>query len=198
MEGVEKIRKLYRSDSIFRGIGDSKVPLMTVAIACVLNIAGDLLLVAGFHMGAAGAAIATVSAQAISVLISLLIIQKRELPFTLSAREIRPNRAYIGQILKLGIPIALQDLLVNISFLVILAIVNSLGLTASAGVGVAEKLCGFIMLVPSAFMQSMSAFVAQNIGAGNGHTVSHRSGNADLFLCADHIMWMLFLVFNST
>ena len=184
--------------SIFRGIGDSKVPLMTVAIACVLNIAGDLLLVAGFHMGAAGAAIATVSAQAISVLISLLIIQKRELPFTLSAREIRPNRAYIGQILKLGIPIALQDLLVNISFLVILAIVNSLGLTASAGVGVAEKLCGFIMLVPSAFMQSMSAFVAQNIGAGNGHTVSHRSGNADLFLCADHIMWMLFLVFNST
>lgn len=152
--------------SIFRGIGDSKVPLMTVAIACVLNIAGDLLLVAGFHMGAAGAAIATVAAQAVSVLISLLIIRKRELPFQLSVREIRPNGVYIGRTLKLGIPIALQDLLVNISFLVILAIVNSLGLTASAGVGVAEKLCGFIMLVPSAFMQSMSAFVAQNIGAG--------------------------------
>lgn len=152
--------------SIFRGIGDSKIPLITVAIACVLNIAGDMLLVAVFHMGAAGAAIATVTAQAVSVLISLLIIRRRELPFSLSVKDIRPNGAYIGQILKLGIPIAFQDLLVNISFLVIIAIVNSLGLTASAGVGVAEKMCGFLMLVPSAFMQSMSAFVAQNMGAG--------------------------------
>lgn len=152
--------------SIFRGIGDSKIPLITVAIACVLNIAGDMLLVAVCHMGAAGAAIATVTAQAVSVLISLLIIRRRELPFSLSVKDIRPNGAYIGQILKLGIPIAFQDLLVNISFLVIIAIVNSLGLTASAGVGVAEKMCGFLMLVPSAFMQSMSAFVAQNMGAG--------------------------------
>lgn len=152
--------------SVFRGIGDSKIPLITVAIACVLNIAGDMLLVAVFHMGAAGAAIATVTAQAVSVLISLWIIRRRELPFSLSVKDIRPNGAYIGQILKLGIPIAFQDLLVNISFLVIIAIVNSLGLTASAGVGVAEKMCGFLMLVPSAFMQSMSAFVAQNMGAG--------------------------------
>lgn len=151
--------------SIFRGIGDSKMPLLTVAIACFLNIVGDLLLVAVFHMGASGAAIATVTAQAVSVVISLLIIRKRELPFQLSIKDIRPKGAYIRQILKLGIPIAFQDLLVNISFLVIIAIVNSLGLTASAGVGVAEKMCGFLMLVPSAFMQSMSAFVAQNMGA---------------------------------
>ena len=152
--------------SIFRGIGDSQMPLLTVAIACVLNIAGDLILVAGFHMGASGAAIATVTAQAVSVMISLMIIRKRELPFQLSIKDIRPKGAYIRQILKLGIPIAFQDLLVNISFLVIIAIVNSLGLTASAGVGVAEKMCGFLMLVPSAFMQAMSAFVAQNMGAG--------------------------------
>lgn len=152
--------------SIFRGIGDSKMPLLTVAIACVLNIAGDLLLVSVFHMGAAGAAIATVFAQAVSVLLSLIIIKRRKLPFSFSVKYIRPLGAYIKEILKLGIPIALQDLLVNISFLVIIAIVNSLGLTASAGVGVAEKLCGFLMLVPSAYMQSMSAFVAQNVGAG--------------------------------
>lgn len=152
--------------SIFRGIGDSKMPLLTVAIACVLNIAGDLILVAVFHMGASGAAIATVTAQAVSVVISIMIIRKRELPFLFSVKDIQPKGVYIKQILKIGIPIAFQDLLVNISFLVIIAIVNSLGLTASAGVGVAEKLCGFLMLVPSAFMQSMSAFVAQNIGAG--------------------------------
>lgn len=152
--------------SIFRGIGDSKVPLITVSIACVLNIAGDLILVALFHMGAAGAAAATVSAQAASVMISLVIIRRRKLPFTFSFRDIRAKGAYIKEILRLGIPIALQDLLANISFLVILAIVNGLGLTASAGVGVAEKLCGFLMLTASSYMQSMSAFVAQNIGAG--------------------------------
>ena len=72
----------------------------------------------------------------------------------------------MGRILGLGAPIALQDLLVSISFLVIMAIVNTRGVIASAGVGVAEKVCAFIMLVPSAFEQAMSAFVAQNVGAG--------------------------------
>ncbi|MCM1168264.1 MAG: MATE family efflux transporter [Ruminococcus sp.] len=151
--------------SVFRGIGDSKMPLITVAIACVLNVAGDLILVAGFHMGAAGAAIATVAAQAVSVVMSLMIIRKRQLPFEFSPKDIRPKGNYIKRTLTLGTPIALQDLLVSISFLAILAIVNDLGLTESAGVGVAEKVCAFVMLIPSSFMQSMSAFVAQNIGA---------------------------------
>lgn len=151
--------------SIFRGIGDSKMPLITVAIACVVNIGGDLLLVAVCKLGAAGAAIATIGAQAVSVLLSMIIIAKRTLPFTLTKQDIRLDKYYTGQILKLGMPLALQDLLVSISFLVIMAIVNSLGLIESAGVGVSEKLCAFIMLIPSAFMQSMSAFVAQNIGA---------------------------------
>ena len=142
------------------------MPLVTVAIACVLNIIGDLVLVAGFHMGTAGAAIATVFAQAVSVVLSLVIIRRKELPFSFSAKSIRPKADHIKQILFLGIPIALQELLVSISFLAITAIVNGLGLTVSAGVGVAEKLCGFIMLVPSAYMQAMSAFVAQNMGAG--------------------------------
>ena len=152
--------------SIFRGIGDSTMPLVTVAIACVLNIIGDLVLIAGFNMGTTGAAIATVFAQAISVVLSLLIIRRRALPFTFRAKDIRPRADHIRQTLFLGVPIALQELLVSISFLVITAIVNGLGLTVSAGVGVAEKLCGFIMLVPSAYMQAMSAFVAQNMGAG--------------------------------
>ena len=152
--------------SIFRGIGDSKMPRITVAIACVINIAGDLLFVAGFHWGAAGAAAATVLAQAVSVLLSFLIIRKRALPFTMKRTDLRLNLPVIGKILKLGCPIALQDFLVSISFLVIIAIVNRMGVIAAAGVGVAEKLCVFVMLVPSAYMQSMSAFVAQNIGAG--------------------------------
>ncbi len=152
--------------SIFRGIGDSKTPLMTVLIACVCNIAGDLLLVAAFHMGTAGAAIATVIAQAISVIVSLLILRKRGLPFRLERKDLRFDGRIIRKVTALGVPIALQDLLVGISFLVVLAIVNGLGLIASAAIGVAEKVCAFIMLIPAAFMQAMSAFVAQNIGAG--------------------------------
>ena len=152
--------------SIFRGIGDSKTPLLTVLIACICNIAGDLLLVAGFRLGTEGAAIATVFAQAISVVVSLVILQRQELSFQLEKSDLRFDRKIIRKVAALGIPIALQDLLVGISFLVLLAIVNGLGLIASAGIGVAEKVCGFIMLIPAAFMQAMAAFVAQNIGAG--------------------------------
>ena len=152
--------------AIFRSMGDSKTPLMTVAIACGFNIAGDLVLIAVFDLGAKGAAIATVAAQLLSVVCSLAIISRQKFSFEFSKKMIRFDREIIGRVLKLGAPIALQDFLVGISFLVLQAIVNSLGVTASAGVGVAQKVCGFIMLVPISFMQSISAFVAQNIGAG--------------------------------
>ena len=152
--------------AIFRGIGDSKTPLITVCIACVINILVDLLFVAVFKMGAFGAAFATVIAQGFSVLVSFFIIARKKLPFNFSRKYIRLDSFFVRIELKLGLPIALQDFLVGISFLVIQTAVNSLGLVASAGVGVAEKVCGFIMLIPSAIAQSLSAFVAQNIGAG--------------------------------
>ena len=151
---------------IFRGIGDSKMPLFTVAIACVCNIAGDLVLCAGFHMGTTGAACATVFAQVVSVVVSFGFIRKKQLPVVFKKENVRIHKDLLKKMAGLGAPIALQDLLVSISFLIILAIVNSMGVTASAGVGVAEKVCAFIMLISSAFMQSMSAFVAQNYGAG--------------------------------
>lgn len=151
--------------SIFRGIGDSKMPLITVAIACVFNICGDLFFVAVLKMGVSGAAVATILAQAVSVMISLGIIKRKKLPFKLSKDKITMNPVMVKRILTLGAPIALQDFLVSISFLVILAIVNGMGLIASAGLGIAEELCGFVMLVPSSYMQSMSAVVAQNVGA---------------------------------
>ena len=160
--------------SVFRGIGDSRTPLVTVAIACVCNIFGDLLLVAGFHMGAAGAAIATVFAQLVSVGISFVLIRKKTLPFSFSGKQIRFEKKNVSKIIGLGFPIALQDFLVGLSFMIILAIVNRLGVSASAGVGVAEKVVAFLMLIPSAFMQGMAAFVAQNYGAGC-YERAHRS-----------------------
>ena len=151
---------------IFRGLGDSRTPLLTVAIACACNIAGDLLLCAGLGLGTAGAAIATVAAQVVSMVVSLAVIRKKELPFEMHRTDIRIHGKTLRRMAGLGAPIALQDLLVSVSFLIILAIVNAMGVTPSAGVGVAEKVCAFIMLISSAFMQSISAFVAQNYGAG--------------------------------
>lgn len=152
--------------AVFRGLGDSRMPLLTVAVACAVNVVLDLLLVRVFGLAASGAAIATVAAQALSVLVSLAVIRRRTLPFTFKIRDIRPDFKRMGEVLCLGFPVAFQDVLVGISFLAITAIVNALGVVAAAGVGIAEKLCGFIILVPSAFDQSMAAFVAQNMGAG--------------------------------
>lgn len=152
--------------SIFRGLGDSKTPLIAVGMACIFNIIGDLVLVSVFNMGAAGAALATVLAQLLSVVISFFMIRKATLPFEFRKAHVKLKKSFAVLIAKIGIPVALQEFLVGISFLVLLAIVNQLGVTASAGVGVAQKVCTFIMLVPISFMQSMTAFVAQNYGAG--------------------------------
>ena len=152
--------------SVFRGIGDAKMPLITVLIAAVFNVFGDLYFVARLHLGAAGAAIATVMAQGLSVVLSVWIIRRRGMPFAFRWRDVGFHGRIIARLLRLGAPLAMQDLLVSISFMIIMAIVNKLGVIASAGIGVAERLCGFIMLLPSAFSQAMSSFTAQNYGAG--------------------------------
>ena len=152
--------------AIFSGLGDSKSPLIFVAVACVVNIAGDLVLVAGFHLDAAGAAIATVLAQAVSVVLALLLLFKRKLPFTIKKNDFKINE-HCKRALKTGLPLALQECLTQISFLALCAFVNKLGLEASSGYGVACKLVNFAMLIPSALMQSMASFVSQNVGAGN-------------------------------
>ena len=152
--------------AIFRGLGDSKSPLIFVAVACVVNIAGDLMLVAGFHLDAAGAAIATVLAQAVSVVFALLLLFKRKLPFTIKKNDFKINE-HCKRVLKTGLPLALQECLTQISFLALCAFVNKLGLEASSGYGVACKLVNFAMLIPSALMQSTASFISQNVGAGN-------------------------------
>lgn len=150
--------------AIFRGLGDSKSPLLLVLVACLINIAGDLLFVAGFKMDAAGAAIATIMAQAVSVVLAIVILLKKDLPFTLKKSDFRLN-PQCRKFLQVGLPLALQEVLTQASFLALCAFVNRLGLTASSGYGVASKIVSFAMLIPSALMQSMASFVAQNVGA---------------------------------
>ena len=151
--------------AIFRGLGDSKSPLLFVLVACIVNVIGDLALVAGLHMDAAGAAIATVSAQALNVVFAVVLLIKKELPFSIARKDFRLN-PQCKKFLKIGLPLALQEFLTQVSFLALCAFVNRLGLEASSGYGVACKIVNFAMLVPSALMQSMASFVSQNIGAG--------------------------------
>ncbi len=164
--GVVFISAYNAISGLFRGVGDSKMPLIFILVACIVNIIGDLLLVGTFKMGAAGAALATVLAQTVSVIFSVIYILKGGLPFKIT-RESFKNRGSVGRILKIGVPIALQDFLTRISFLILTAILNSLGLVASASIGISEKLFLFLSIIPISFMSALSAFVAQNVGAGN-------------------------------
>ena len=151
--------------AIFRGLGDSKSPLLFVLIACIVNIIGDLVLVAGLHLDAAGAALATVSAQALSVVFAVILFIKKDLPFKMTKIVFHLN-AKCNMFLEIGLPLALQEFLTQLSFLALCAFINRLGLEASSGYGVACKIVNFAMLIPSALMQSLASFVSQNIGAG--------------------------------
>lgn len=146
-------------------MGDSKTPLFTVFIACIINILGDLILVGVFDMGAKGAAIATILAQAISVIFSYIFIKKKKLPLTFQSLSNFIDKECFKKILIVGLPIGLQELLVQFSFVFVQMVVNDIGVNESAAIGVSEKVCVFLMLVSSAYMQSISAFVAQNNGA---------------------------------
>ena len=150
---------------LFRGMGNSKSPLLFIAVACGVIIVGDLLLVGVFKMDAKGAALATIFAQAVSVVFSIYKIRKNGLPFKFGMENLRDTKRAQLQILKIGGPIAIQDCLVSTSFLIIMAILNSISLIASASIGIAEKLFLFLAIVPMSFMSALSAFVAQNVGA---------------------------------
>ena len=152
-------------NGIFCGLGDAKTPLYFVMIACAVNIVADYVFIAHAGLGAEGAAAATIVAQAVSVVFALALIKQR-LPFEMHRADFGAERALAVNILKLGIPVALLRMANEISYLIILGFVNTLGVVASSGVGIAEKLVMFILLIPTAYMSAVSAFVAQNTGAG--------------------------------
>ena len=152
--------------SVFRGIGDSRRPMYFVAVACVVNILLDFLFIGGFGMGAAGAALATICGQAVSVLLAFVFMKRKNFGFAVTGKEIRIQRELFWDILKVGIPVAVQDGLIQVAFVVITIVANSRGLVAATSVGIVEKLISFLFLVPSAFLSAISAITAQNMGAG--------------------------------
>ncbi len=191
--GIVFITGYNMVSGILRGLGDSKRPMYFVAIACALNIVGDLLLVGGLGLGAAGAAIATVAAQGVSLLLSLLVLRRRDFPFDFKPASFRIHGDKAAKIIRLGAPVAAQNVLVSLSFLIITAIVNGMGVLAqAAAVGVVERLTGFAMLFPSAFMSAISAMTAQNMGAGRPDRARQALRCGILFcLAADLLMFAL-------
>lgn len=164
--GIPFITAYNIISAIFRGMGDSKSPMYFIAIACAANIVLDYVFIGGLHLGPAGAALGTTCAQVISVMISLVMIIRQREKFSLSRKDFRPNRNVMGQILKIGIPIALQDGFIQVAFMIITIIANQRGLNDAAAVGIVEKIISFLFLIPSSMLSTVSALGAQNIGAG--------------------------------
>lgn len=164
--GIPFITAYNIISSIFRGLGDSRSPMYFIAAACVANIVLDYLFIGYFHLGPAGAALGTTLAQAVSVVIALLAISRQKSGITLCKNDFRPRKSVMGQLLQIGIPVALQDGFIQIAFIVITIIANRRGLSAAAAVGIVEKMISFLFLVPSSMLSTVSALCAQNIGAG--------------------------------
>ena len=164
--GIPFITAYNVISAIFRGMGDSKSPMYFIAVACAANIGLDYLFMGSLHMGPAGAALGTTLSQAISVFVSLAVILRRKTGISLTKSDFKPYRPVMGSILKIGIPVALQDGLIQIAFIVITIIANHRGLNDSAAVGIVEKVMSFLFLVPSSMLSTVSALGAQNIGAG--------------------------------
>ena len=178
---------------VLRGLGDSKRPMYFVLVACIINIVGDLLLVGVFGLGAAGAALATVAAQGVSLALALAVLRRRDFPFDFKRRSFRIQGDKAARILRLGLPVAVQNVLVTLSFLIITAIVNHMDVLAqSAAVGLVERITGFIMLFPIAFQSAISAMTAQNMGAGRPDRARQGLKYGILFcLAADIAMFVL-------
>ena len=158
---------------ILRGLGDSRTPLLLITVACIINVSTDMLFVGVMRLGAPGAAISTVIAQIASLFLAVVYLGVKG--HLRKYRRSTPGfRVYAARdMLAAGLPIALQEGLVNISFLIITAMINGLGLIASASVGVVEKLIVFSMLPTTAFSAALSAMTAQHYGAGLMNRARH-------------------------
>ena len=163
--GIPFITTYNIISSIFRGMGDSKSPMYFIAIACVANIGLDYLFMGVLHLGPAGAALGTTLAQTISVVIALTVILKKKMGLSIRGAHFIPQKEIISGILKIGMPICVQDGLIQVAFMIITILANRRGLTDAAAVGIVEKIISFLFLVPSSMLSTVSALGAQNIGA---------------------------------
>jgi len=161
--------------AILRGMGDSKHPFIFISIAAVLNLLLDILFVMGLDMGPAGAAIATVMSQAVSFIACAIFLLRHKEQFQLDVRPasfLRWNRPMLGDLLKLGFPMAIKSASVQISKLFVNSWINSYGIVVSAFAGIANKVGNVSILVSNAMNTSGSTVVGQNLAAGDFRRVN--------------------------
>ena len=164
--GIPFITAYNIISSIFRGLGDSRSPMYFIAIACVANIVLDYVFMGVFHIGPAGAALGTIISQTISVITALVAMGKKKIGIRVAGGDLKPQGKVMGQLLRVGVPVACQDGLIQVAFIIITIIANRRGLSDAAAVGIVEKIISFVFLVPSSMLSTVSALCAQNIGAG--------------------------------
>ena len=164
--GIPFITAYNVISSIFRGMGDSKSPMYFIAAACLSNILLDYLFIGVMGLGAAGAALGTTLAQTFSVILSLFVIYRRKILPGIHRTDFKPQKNMMGMVLKVGIPVAVQDGFIQVGFIIITVFANLRGLDDAAAVGIVEKLIGILFLAPSSMLSAVSALSAQNIGAG--------------------------------
>lgn len=180
--GVPFITAYNVIGSIFRGLGDTRRPMYIVFAAGVINVVLDYILIGPFHMGAMGAALATVIAQGLSVLFALVFLKKGNTGIHLKKEDFIFQKQILSNILRVGVPVACQDGFIQVSFLVITAIANGRGVVIAASVGIVEKIISFLFLVPSAMLSTVSAVTAQNVGA-NEHERGRKTLKYGILMC---------------
>ncbi len=163
--GVPLITAYNMISSIFRGIGDSKSPMIVVAASGLLNVILDYILVGPLHLSSTGAALATVTAQAFSVAFGCFLLIRKKICPRMSFGDLLPDKERIRRLLSIGAPIAVQEGIIGFTFIFITIIANTRGYEVSAAVGIVEKAIGFMFLVPVSMLSSVSVVVAQNAGA---------------------------------
>lgn len=164
--GIPFITAYNIISSIFRGLGDSKSPMYFIGISCVTNITLDYVFIGLCDLGPSGAALGTVLSQTFSVIVAFISIRKRKTGIKLVKEDFIPDRKVLGEILKVGIPVAVQDGCIQVAFIIITVIANHRGLDDDAAVGIVEKMISAIFIIPSSMLATVSALSAQNIGAG--------------------------------
>ena len=163
--GIPFITAYNIISAIFRGMGDSKSPMYFIGIACVANIILDYVFIGGFNMGPMGAAFGTVFAQTLSVIIAFIAIRIKKTGIHLVRHDFVLAKSVLGEILKVGIPVAVQDGCIQVAFMIITVIANHRGIADAAAVGIVEKMISAIFIIPSSMLATVSALSAQNIGA---------------------------------
>ena len=182
---------------VLRGLGDSVSALIYLLVATVLNIIGDYVFVVYFSMGVAGVALATVLAQIVSAVLCLRKLLKMSDIFDLNREMLRPEKKYVQQLIRLGLPSGVTQAIFSMSMIVVQSLTNSFGELFIAANVIVMRIDGFVMMPAFSFGSAMTTFAGQNIGAGKMERVAEGTKRGTLVAMATStVLTVLILLFG--